>query len=203
MLGPGLLWLADPLTLNLVHLVWLCHLWLPERPSAGRMATWLTGWLSDCFTAWLASWFCGWLAASEPGWLTDWLAGCLSEAVWYMMWFSVVAINGLAEQLHPLITPPKRAGAVPNCKPWLRSHHCSWKINKASFMICRLWFWNVFTLPFASKFQFWALFVVKNTSEVSSSLRLAVKDRKMHRFPALHIDLFWISPTHRCRVWRI
>lgn len=32
-----------------------------------------------------------------------------------MMWLSAIAINGLAAQLHPLITPPYRAGALPHC----------------------------------------------------------------------------------------
>lgn len=55
-----------------------------------------------------------------------------------MMWFGVVAINGLAEQLHPLITPPYRAGAVPDMHAVIALTLFLEKINKISSMICRL-----------------------------------------------------------------
>lgn len=95
----------------------------------------------------------GFLPQCLAGWLIGSLAGCLSEVVWYMMWFSVVAINGLAEQLRSLITPPYRAGAFPTACCNYSHISVFGRINKAGFMICRLSFWNVFTLPFESKYQ--------------------------------------------------
>lgn len=45
-------------------------------------------------------------------WVISWLVGCLRQTAWYMTGLASAAINGLAEQLRPLITPPQRAAEV-------------------------------------------------------------------------------------------
>lgn len=103
----------------------------PGALSMSSITTWPTSELNNKLSSGLGHSLTAWsvallLVGSMPQSLTSWqiglLAACLRQVVWYMMWFRVAAINGLAEQLHSLITPPCGAETDPVSCLWLRSH---------------------------------------------------------------------------------